>query len=1263
MQTTINLLAGYTTDINPTPISELSESTASPSAPTYYGEEVVSAYWKQADSATPVSVIQLSSDHTQGNTAELSWFSQGSSSTHELILTSSDYGQTYFPLATTSASMSSFNTTTAFGFKVDAESSDDSKNLQTGGGHHVRFFPVRDASGNLVPNTYIMTMDYSGSGQNYDFNDNVYIISNINPTIATPGITAPETAAAPPSPTDLYAVAGQSGGVSLEWAPLIADSSLKGYNVYSSLSPSGGFSLLNSAPISATNYTDSTAPSGTTVYYRVTSVDSVGESLGIQASANTVGTAATGLQSADIGATPAGSTTVVTPGSAFSIVAGGPGVSGTSDGFRYVFQSQTGNFDVQAQISSLTVAGNFSTAGIMARSTLNANSANVYMASSPVNDRFKYRPTSGATTTIITGPNVTFPNVWVRLTRVGNLFTGYTSTDGANWTAVSSISLNLPTTLYLGLAVASNDTTDTTTAQISGYATTPVGPFANADAFSAITGQGVPLNVLTNDTDATSTLVDSTVAIATQPNQGGSAVVNPATGQITYTSSAGFTGTETFSYTVADANGAVSAPATVTVTVSNSLTGPVAGSVTASTVSGQAKEINVLVNDTDATGTIVPGSILIVAQPGHGTATLDTATNNIVYTPTAGFSGVDTFTYSVQDNNSVTSQPGTVTVTVSSTAVAPTAVNDSFMAIAGQLKLLNVLANDTGSIDPTTVNIIMAPNHGGIATPNLTNGQINYTPAANFSGVETFTYTVADSNGDVSAPATVSITVTALSPTADPVANNDSALVLENSSVNINVLANDIPATTFNLGSVAFSQPADGTLSLNADGSLAYTPNSNFIGSDSFTYTVADSNGNTSNFATVNINVGVEISSNKGSGHSIIYTDADGTLATVSLNRGIATVYFNGSGTAATPDNAGRILVSNGSNLGIANIVLANTTAASTLTITGKSNGAVSLGGVTDAGTLGRINAKTTNLSGALNVAGMSSLILGNVTNSQLQIGNGESRVAITMGAVTDSTLQSAVPITALKASSWTVTGTPTQIAAPTIGSLMVGGEFDPGVALTGSGSAATLANTNIKGQVNLGQWDITGKTGAITVGSVGSAWNGIGVSGLLSSFNVKTGDLVADITAGSINSLKVTGTISNSTISTTGDIASITAGSVSGSTISAGTGGSASFGTTTVANIGTSTIHNIRFTAKTSAFSNSTIAADSILSASLAGVNTNNGGVPEGLIGTKIKSVSATINGSAVHLGAAQLASDSILAAYLAAKGVNFGDLTIQIL
>ena len=217
------------------------------------------------------------------------------------------------------------------------------------------------------------------------------------------------------------------------------------------------------------SYTDSSAAIGATTYYQVTAVDASSGLSSSAATANGAALAITGLQSLDVGASPSGSTTVVTPGTDFNVTAGGPGVAGTVDGFRYIYQSQTGDFDVKVQVTSLTVAGNYSTAGILARSTLATNSPDVYMSASPVNYRFKERSTVGGVNNIVTGGATSFPSAWVRLSRVGNLFTGYTSTDGIHWTSLSSISLSLPSTIDLGLAVASNVTNQTTTAQLRGY--------------------------------------------------------------------------------------------------------------------------------------------------------------------------------------------------------------------------------------------------------------------------------------------------------------------------------------------------------------------------------------------------------------------------------------------------------------------------------------------------------------------------------------------------------------------------------------------------------------------------------------------------------------------------------------------------------------------------------------------------------------------------------------------------------------------------
>jgi ELWxxDGT repeat protein len=90
---------------------------------------------------------------------------------------------------------------------------------------------------------------------------------------------------------------------------------------------------------------------------------------------------------------------------------------------------------------------------------------------------------------------------------------------------------------------------------------------------------------------------------------------------------------------------------------------PVAGADTATSSNDAAVTINVAANDTDSDGTINPASVQVTTNPTHGTAVVQ-SDGSIVYTPTAGYSGTDTFAYTVADNQGAVSAPAQVTVTV-----------------------------------------------------------------------------------------------------------------------------------------------------------------------------------------------------------------------------------------------------------------------------------------------------------------------------------------------------------------------------------------------------------------------------------------------------------------------------------------------------------------------------------------------------------------------------------------------------------------------
>ncbi|WP_156356153.1 Ig-like domain-containing protein [Sphingomonas sp. Leaf22] len=199
--------------------------------------------------------------------------------------------------------------------------------------------------------------------------------------------------------------------------------------------------------------------------------------------------------------------------------------------------------------------------------------------------------------------------------------------------------------------------------------------------------------------------------------------------------------------------------------------------------------------------------------------------------------------------------------------VVPSASADSFTTAEDTAVTFDVRTNDSdrdgGTLSVTQINgtaiTTTAPVTitGGVVSLNG-DGRLTFTPAANFNGSPTFTYTVSDGQGGT-ATATVTGTVTAVNDA--PVATNDSFTTAEDTAVTITVLANDrdvdgdtLTVTQINGTAITAAAPVTitgGVVSLNAAGGLLFTPTANFNGSPSFTYTVSDGKGGTAT-ATVN---------------------------------------------------------------------------------------------------------------------------------------------------------------------------------------------------------------------------------------------------------------------------------------------------------------------------------------------------------------------------------------------------------------------------
>ena len=351
------------------------------------------------------------------------------------------------------------------------------------------------------------------------------------------------------------------------------------------------------------------------------------------------------------------------------------------------------------------------------------------------------------------------------------------------------------------------------------------GPDARDDVASTDEDTGVTIAVLSNDDDIDGDTL--TVTGASDPANG-SVAVN-LDGTITYTPDPDFSGADVFTYGISDGNGG-SDTATVTVTVNEINDAPAAVDDVAVTDEDVAATIAVLSNDTDPDGDTL--SVTAASDPANGSVAVN-VDGTITYTPDSGFSGVDSFTYTIDDGRGGTSS-ATVSVTVNPVDNPPVALDDSASTTVNLAVSLDVLTNDS---DPEgdTITITDITSQGTLGIATISGSSIVYTPDPGATGTDVFTYEIT-ANG-LTSTASVTVTIGAGLP---PTAGDDSATVDEDDSVNIDVLFNDSDPDGGALTIAGATDPANGSVIVEADGTISYTPNANFNGTDSFTYTVCD---------------------------------------------------------------------------------------------------------------------------------------------------------------------------------------------------------------------------------------------------------------------------------------------------------------------------------------------------------------------------------------------------------------------------------------
>jgi uncharacterized repeat protein (TIGR01451 family) len=383
--------------------------------------------------------------------------------------------------------------------------------------------------------------------------------------------------------------------------------------------------------------------------------------------------------------------------------------------------------------------------------------------------------------------------------------------------------------------------------------------------------------VLANDRDPNNAVAPynaGLTAVLVTDVTNGSLTLNPD-GSFSYTPESDFNGTDTFTYHATDGD-LTSGSATVTITVNPVNDAPTAvddGTYNTYDISGvletdpptapfELAAPGVLANDSDVDGATPPPTAVLVTGPSHYSYFTFNSDGSFSYNAEDGYTGNDSFTYQACDTLGACSAPATVSFYVDT---LPVTNNDGYsMSEDGTLNVdatddptapVGVLFNDSDANgDPLTAHLVgVGPSHAASFSLS-SDGSFYYEPEADWYGTDTFQYYANDGYFDSTADpsrgqATVNINVTSTPDT--PVAANDSYLADEDTILNVpadGVLSNDTDpdnlSAPYNAGlsvnPIPVATPVHGSLTLNSNGSFAYSPVANYNGSDSFQYQVCD---------------------------------------------------------------------------------------------------------------------------------------------------------------------------------------------------------------------------------------------------------------------------------------------------------------------------------------------------------------------------------------------------------------------------------------
>ncbi len=222
----------------------------------------------------------------------------------------------------------------------------------------------------------------------------------------------------------------------------------------------GTFTQVGSVAGSTLSFVDGNLPSATSYLYRVRAANSAGMSgYSAQTAVTTLSPLPSPWTDADIGSIGVGGGAGASAASNGSLIVNGSGADiwNSADAFHFAYQQQSSDIDIIARVTGELPTDPWAKAGVMIRQSLAANSAWASMIITPGKGAlFQRRLTTGTSALGVTSLSAKAP-AWVRLTRVGNVFTGYLSTDGSNWMIAGSDTLSLPAGVYVGLCVCAHN--------------------------------------------------------------------------------------------------------------------------------------------------------------------------------------------------------------------------------------------------------------------------------------------------------------------------------------------------------------------------------------------------------------------------------------------------------------------------------------------------------------------------------------------------------------------------------------------------------------------------------------------------------------------------------------------------------------------------------------------------------------------------------------------------------------------------------------